>query len=352
LKSRIIVNTRFEDRPVTGVERYAQEVLTIFGTEAGQIKPPQTLGAFRGHLWEQFQLPRLLNKGVVLWSPANTGPLAVKNQVLTLHDISPMDHPEWFQPSFSLWYRFLIPRLVGKVRHVITSSNFSKKRIIAKCGVSPERVVVIPGGVNQNKFSPQSESDIQETILRYSLPSPYFIAVGSLTMRKNILSLINIWSNYSHKVRDTALVIVGAGGAAFKSVEKEAYPPGVLLLGYVHDKDLPALYSGALALVFPSIYEGFGLPILEAMACGTPVIASNRTSIPEVVGEAGLTIDPQNQDALVNAVERVLASPELREQLRQAGFKRAASFSWNQTAERVMGVLLGVRGLVDGFTPQ
>ena len=172
------VNLRTLSYGITGVQRYLLSLLAHMPGELNSLKPSRALQGIRGHLWEQFYLPTQL-KGRLLWSPGNTGPLCVSRQVLTLHDAASLDHPEWFEKKFALWYNALLPRLVRKVRSVITVSHFSKERIVALTQVDPERVHVISNGV-ESRFRPSDPQAVEQLRIKFKLPEPYILFVGSL----------------------------------------------------------------------------------------------------------------------------------------------------------------------------
>lgn len=335
----IVVNSRYESRPITGVERYAREVIKRLGPKVSIIKPRRRLRGIQGHLWEQIELPRQLEGGEVLWSPANTGPLKIEHQVVTIHDISPLDHPEWYAPAFVAWYRFLMPRLAKRVRKVITDSQFSKGRIIERLAIDEKKVISIPCGVDHAKFHPYKKDEAAQIREKYALREPYLLAVGSLNPRKNLNTLFQAWRIIGNSLDGMMLVIVGSAGRAFKSLELDNLPKQVRFLGYINDDDLPLLYASARCFIFPSYYEGFGLPILEAMACGVPVIASKATALPEVLGDAGIQFDPTDVDELAADIRHVIDDEMLSRDLVQRGLQRAKEYSWEQTRDQIWAVL-------------
>jgi len=280
--------------------------------------------------------------GDLLWSPSNTGPLAVKNQVLTVHDLVPIDHPEFLNPRFAAWYRFLLPRLTHKVKHIISVSHFTKQRLVDAFGVPDEKITVIWNGVEE-RFSPKPENEILSAINKTEIPSrQYLFALGSLEPRKNLPRLLQAWQNIMpHIPGNLWLVIGGAKGKSmvFDGVSFDPLPPRVYLTGHVPDDVLPLLYAGALASPYLSVYEGFGLPPLEAMACGTPVITGNATALPEVVGDAGILVDPFQVDEIARAMIRIITDHDLRIELRERGMQRAKMFNWSDAANQTWNVL-------------
>jgi glycosyltransferase involved in cell wall biosynthesis len=333
----ICVNGRFVGRPVTGVERYAWEITRRLASRVRLVTPGRPASGLRGHLWEQLVLPQRLGARDVLWSPANTGPLNVSRHAVTIHDLGPIDHPEWFNPKFCAWYRYLLPRLIRHSRRLMTSSAFFRARILSLFDVPEERVVSIPAGVCE-AFRPRSETAVTAVRQKYGLSPRYALTVGSLEPRKNLRTLFEAWSAVRRRASDACLVVVGRAGRSFRSAGFRQVPQGVRLIGRVAEEDLPFLYSGAFVLLLPSLYEGFGLPLVEAMACGTPVVASNVTALPEVAGDAALLIEP-TAASVAAAVLRLLDDPALTAELRRQGIKRAQAFSWERSTSRVWEVL-------------
>lgn len=336
----VAANVRVLDFPLTGVQRYTTELLARLAADVEPIKPTRPLEGIRGHLWEQAILPARLD-GRLLWSPSNTGPLAVTRQVVTIHDAAPLDHPEWLNRRFAAWYRWLLPRLTRRVRRIIVPSEFTKSRLLDLTAVLPERVVVIPNGVDA-RFRPSPPDEIEATRAALGIPTPrYVLSLASLEPRKNLDALLRAWALLRDRTPDDLwLVVAGAPGKrlVFPDVPIGALPPRVHLTGRIDDRHLPALYSGALLFAYPSLYEGFGLPPLEAMACGAPVISSIRTSLPEVLGDAALLVEP-NPEAIAAAIERAVDNVPLRATLRVAGLARAAPFTWDRTTEQTAQIL-------------
>ena len=273
----IVVNGRFLARRVTGVERYGREILQLIGNSCRVERPSRNLNGGMGHFWEQIILPSRVNSRSILWSPANTGPLWVSNQVLTIQDLSPLEHPEWYRTDFAAWYRLFLPLLAKRVRKILVPSEYVKRKVAARFGV--DNILVTSAGVNKEVFHPWAPKHT------FDLPARYVLFVGSLEPRKNLSMLLQAWDKVKDEFSDAWLVIAGDTGKVFHPVHLPPQMERVRFLGYVPDVALPSLYEGAKLFVFPSLDEGFGLPVLEAMACGTPVIVSNGGALPEVVGE-------------------------------------------------------------------
>ena len=327
----IVINGRFLTRRVTGVERYGREVLSFIGDKCQVARPARALNGAEGHAWEQFILPRKLDSKSILWSAANTGPLLVRDQALTIHDLSPLEHPEWFKGTFSAWYRLFLPILAKRVRLIFTPSEYIRRKAAARFGIKD--VIVTPNGVNPSIFHPNAKQRERQ------LPECYILFVGTLEPRKNLGALLRAWNDIKDDFRETWLVIAGAHGRVFRPVQLAYTVERVHFLGYVDDDALPGLYANAILFVLPSLDEGFGLSALEAMACGTPVIASNAGALPETVGDAGLLFEPLRPDTLVAQMIRYLSDPDLRLLLKEKGLARANSFSWQRTAEIIWSTL-------------
>jgi glycosyltransferase involved in cell wall biosynthesis len=358
---KIGINGRFLSAPrITGVERVAHEVVGallqqgedeyVIYVDRGAQAPPAgatTVAVRMGrrrwqrHLWEQVLLPGHARQVDLLFNPCNTAPLLVENQVVVIYDTTFLPEYGWHRAAFSAYYGWLLPRLVRRVRGVITGSEYTKREIVARLGAPAERVRVIPNGVSP-MFRPVDRAAAR---VRHGLPSDYFLFVGSLEPRKNLVTLLQAVRTLRERrmLGETKLVIVGCQGGNFKDAgladDLAALQEAVLALGYVPDADLAGVYSGARALVFPSLYEGFGLPALEAMACGTPVVASNTTALPEVVGAAGLLVEPTDPLALADAMAKLCDNTSLRAQLSAAGLAQAARFDWETTARRTRAFL-------------
>lgn len=328
MSREIVVNGRFLSRPITGVERYGREIIRLF-RDSYRVEKTRANG-MTGHMWEQFILPAKLSLNSILWSPANTGPLTVCNQALTIHDLSPLEHPEWFRKGFAAWYRLFLPILARRARVIFTPSEYVKRKVMKRLRVG--NVIVSPNGVDTARFNPNARQGTLE------LPDKYVLSVGSLQPRKNLEVLLEAWRRINDEFPDLSLVIVGDTGRVFGKT-KIATNERVKLLGYVDDKDLPALFAKATLFVLPSFDEGFGLPAIEAMACGTPVIVSNSGALPETVGDAALTFDARDIHGLSTAIRACLYNNDLHSALISKGFERMQQFSWQATAELIWNTL-------------
>ncbi len=331
MKNKIAVNARCFSRQFTGVERCAHEISKRI-QPIRIIQPRYPHGQVIGNLWEQFILPAQIQENEILWSPANAGPWLVRNQVVTIHDASVFDHPEWFKPSFAAWTRLSWKILAKRVKAVITVSNFSRDRLKIYLRIPTERIHAIYNGVGK-PFEPQPAAAIDQVKTKYKIDKPYILFVGTREPRKNLSTLVQAWEGLHSSTH--MLFIAGAQGKVFASITNE-----IKNSGYIQEQDLPALYAGATAFVMPSFYEGFGLTTLEAMACGTPVIASNRAAFPEILGQAALLVNPSDPADISNALHKIMNDKRLANQLRERGLEQAAKFSWDETAQKTR-LLLG-----------
>jgi len=330
------VNLRTLGQSTTGVQRYLLSLLPYMPARLNSIKPSRALPGIKGHLWEQFYLPTQLKRRL-LWSPGNTGPLGVSKQVLTVHDAAALDHPEWFERKFALWYGAMLPRLIRKVRAVITVSQFSKERIVQLTGVESGGVHVIFNGVDPS-FRRVDPDKVKQTRSDLDLTGPYILFVGSLEPRKNLKALLEAWRLGSFD--GATLAVVGASSPVFQRLQFDSIPKGVRLLGRIEDDLLPPLYSGAAGFIYPSIYEGFGLPPLEALACGCPVAVSDIPALREVCGKTAAYFDPFSPEDLSNKLGWLLQLDSAeRASLAEQGLQRAANYRWETAAAETWLIL-------------
>ncbi len=262
--------------------------------------------------------------------------------VVSVHDIAYERYPEFFPPRLLRLLRRVVPRTIGRATAVLTLSEFSKRDIVEFYGLPPEKVIVAPCAPDP-MFQPLAdEARLAMVRRRYNTGGRFILCVGNLQPRKNLKTLINAYVRL--RVADVIrhkLVVVGAKAwlfdDTFATARETGYQDELVFTEYVPDDDLVALYNAADVFVYPSIFEGFGLPPVEAMACGTPVVTSNTSSLPEVVGDAALTVAPLDVDALADALAALLRDDALREQLARQGLQRAATFSWEASARIIHG---------------
>jgi glycosyltransferase involved in cell wall biosynthesis len=265
--------------------------------------------------------------------------------IITIHDLYFMKYPENTELFGGRYFKRFLPSNINKVDKIIAVSRSTKRDIINILGVNEDKIEVIYEGVD-NIFKPINDRvKVLKIKDRYSLPDKFILFVGSIEPRKNILSLIKSFSLIRSKI-EHKLVVVGSKGWGYKNIfdaiDSLNLRKSVMFTGYVPEYDLPYIYNASDLFVFPSFYEGFGLPVLEAMACGIPVIASNRSSIPEIIGDSGIVIDPDNIHELKDAMLNLLNNDELKKRLIDKGIKRASMFSWEKTAYNTLDLYKSV----------
>ena len=274
-------------------------------------------------------------------------PLRGVPTVLTVHDLI-FRHLPQHHKRLNRWYLNLtLPLYCRRADHVIAVSEYTRGDLIVAYGLPPDKITVILEAADP-RFAPQPVEMVSLVRTRYQLPERYLLYVGTLEPRKNLTRLLAAWEPLYRTGDAPPLVIAGKRGwfyrEFFAALERSPAREAVLLPGYIAEADLPALYAGADAFLFPSLYEGFGLPVLEAMACGTPVICSNSTSVPEVAGNAAIQIDALEVDALTDALRRVLEDKNLGEEMRVEGLAQAARFSWERAASETLAVYRKTEG--------
>lgn len=267
--------------------------------------------------------------------------------VVTIHDLIPIRHPEFAPPSTAGSHRKNVSSSARSADAIIAVSNFTKAEILEQFGVPPERIRVIYNGFSSS-FGPMTDPEmIERTKEKYGVRDPYVLFVGNIEPRKNIETLVSACAELRNATEyKYPLVVVGKKDWHFpvvwETVRKHRAQDSTIFTGSVDADDLASLYRGAELFAFPSLSEGFGIPVLEAMACGTPVIASNRTSIPEIAGDAALLVEPLNAHEIVLAMYRMFSDAALRKQCIERGFRRAKVFSWEKAARETFEVYRAV----------
>ncbi|MCX6105548.1 MAG: glycosyltransferase family 1 protein [Proteobacteria bacterium] len=296
---------------------------------------------FRNHLWEQFSLPRLAEKHQIdiLHSPANLAPLFYRGRsIVHIHDLCFVVNPQWFSFSFRTLYNFVIPRLARRAAKVITNSNNSRNDLLQFCNLPAERVSQVYWAVDDlftanNGEEPKPQDwDLED----------YILYVGSLEPRKNIGTLLEAYElmRSKHPELKPKLVLIGGESPLFAEVRLKVkkFKDDILFKGFVNDEMLRTYYRRASLFVYPSLYEGFGLPPLEAMASGVPVVTTLTSSLPEVVGDAALMVSPYNVEQLAETMATVLTNPQIREDLIAKGREQVRKFNWYRVARNTLAV--------------
>lgn len=360
MKQQVGIITYGLNRAAGGIGRYTQELiaaleqcnlaLTTLQTDAvaGLPNPVRLTGARL--------LPGLLTLGqpqigwqawrrnlALVHDPTGVVPLLLTpaKRVATIHDVIPYIYPQTSSHLDWLIYRFWLPVAIRWLDAIITDSQQSRADIAHHLSVPLEKINVIPLAAHP-RYRPLEQAAMQPALARQQIAFPYILSVGALTARKNLPRLLEAFAQLRAWSPTWKLVVVGARtwkySPIFDTVQRLGLEEALHFTGFVPEEDLPALYNGADLFIFPSLYEGFGLPVLEAMACGTPVITSNVASLPEVAGDAAILIDPYKSDAIAAAMHRVLSDSTLAADLRERGMARASQFSWEHTARATLAV--------------
>jgi glycosyltransferase involved in cell wall biosynthesis len=296
-----------------------------------------------GWLWGQCAVaPRLRRDGIKVFNAQYMlPPLTPCPAVVTIHDITFRLFPQWNPPHIRRVRNILIPLAAHSAKRIITGSLCAKRDIVRHFKVRPDKVVVTPYAASPKLHPMQTEAAQAHLADRYNgLQSPYILGVGLRGIRKNPGVVVRAMRRLQKEGDWPSGARLALTGSAqdFPDPMIHEQSDHILFLGYVADEDLPALYSAAAACVYPSLYEGFGLPPLEAMACGCPVISSNTSSLPEVVGDAGRLLPPDDESAWASALSQLLTDENSRDNMRRKGLQRAAEFSWERTARQTLAI--------------
>lgn len=334
----LIVNARFLTQPTTGVQRFAIEISkqinrlfpqvhfiaprNILYPELANKLNVRVIGKLSGHLWEQTELPCFLrrHKTPYLLNLANTAPLWYPNNFVTIHDMAVFDFPSAYSKYFRQYYQFLLPRVSSGAKKVFTVSEFSRKRVQAILKTSSE---VIYNSVHENFIHTFPTSK-----------EKYILAVSSLDPKKNFSGLVNGFLQAN--MEGYTLKVIGAPNRVFSGNSDFVQHSGVHFTGYVKDEELKQLYQKATAFIYPSLYEGFGIPPLEAMASGCPTIVSDIPSLREVCADASLYINPNDPKDIAKKIEDICYNSELQTYLQAKGLENIKRFSWEESAFKLM----------------
>ncbi|MBF0555900.1 MAG: glycosyltransferase family 4 protein [Nitrospirae bacterium] len=350
MRRDVVINARFLTQPFTGVQRYALEISRhlsgrdiTFVSPSGPVKTEASrglnvlqYGSLQGHLWEQFDLLRYLktNSNPLLFNLTQTSPYLYKPFVLTLHDISFLKNPEWYARGVRRLYSALMPGLAGKALKIITSSCFSKGEIIKYLNIQESRIEGIGGAVKEG-FSEKAKEGFSAPL------GDYILAVSSLNPRKNLYNLIRAFK--ACRFDGIKLVVVGDTSNVYPGSHCDLIgkmiDDNIRLINYVTDEELAALYNKALFFAYPSLYEGFGIPLLEAFACKCPVMASNTSAMPEVCSDGAYYVNPYDVDSISSGLKVMVEDAALRQNLVEKATQRAAQFSWRVSAAACLKII-------------
>lgn len=349
----ITVNGRFLSQPMTGVQRYAYELMTaldalltsraiepapvtILAPPDAKVLPAwstlriQQAGHFTGQLWEQIDLA-IYARGSLLFTPCGGAPLAHNRHVIAIHDAGPFATPAAYTPAYRTYYRFLERVMARKARHIITISEFSRQELIRYLHISEEKIsCTLLSGEHVLRF----EKDASVLARHQLVPGKYVLAVGSKNPNKNLRGLVEGFAF----LKDSSVALAIAGGSNSVVFGKGAELSGAVKeLGFVSDAELRTLYENAACFVFPSFYEGFGIPPLEALMLGTPVVVSRAASLPEVFGDTVLYCDPYSPEDIADQISKVLMGQGPRKEM---SLKHASTFTWERCARETWATLI------------
>lgn len=352
----IVVNARFLTQKLTGVQRFAIEISLelkkilkenvqfVSPCNIEQKKYARILGAIvvgkhKGHIWEQWDLPKYLKdqKSPLLLCLCNTAPLFYKNKIVTVHDVAFMAYPQTFNKSFLYFYRFMIPRIMASAKKILTVSEFSKKEIIKYYNIDAGKIAVIHNAVT-NDFRKIQDDTLQK--------EKYVLAVSSLNYRKNFIAVLRAFDALLKQKQDILLYIIGdLRNSNFSNINIDQYKDNtkIKFLGRVTDSELVRYYSNAFAFVYPSFYEGFGIPPLEAQSCGCPVICAKASCLPEIFGNSVSYCNPNDPASLAEAIKSLCNDEQLRSDLIERGLHNVDEYSWEKSANKIFMVIKSIK---------
>jgi glycosyltransferase involved in cell wall biosynthesis len=351
----ICINSRFLTQKITGSQRFAIEIsrqLRKLLPEARFVSPKniihydiakelevESFGKLTGHLWEQIELPLYLRKkgSPLLLNLVNTAPIFYKNKMVVIHDISWKHFPEYLSKSFYLWYNFMIPRVAKTSKIIFTVSNFSREDISKGLQIDLSKIETVYNAISENFVFLNKKRE------------KMILSVASLNYIKNIESLIKafIFLKSVNKFLDYKLVLCGGYNkkvfAKTNLFELSKNRDDIVFTGYLSDEKLVEYYNKASLFVFPSFFESFGIPPIEAMASGCPCVVSNVASLPEVCGDAAYYVNPYDVEDIARGIETVLSDEKLREDLIKKGFENIKRFSWEESAKKIVQIMREIK---------
>lgn len=269
-------------------------------------------------------------------------PVRSARSLLTVHDLSFMTTPQCAEASLRDFLNHVVPNAVARADHVLADSESTRRDLMQFLGVPADKVTVVYPGVELRFCRQENPTELQRVRARYGIgDGPFILGLGTLEPRKNWPTLIRAWAQLRRDKRFTHRLVIGGGKGwltegIFEAVEASGFRSEIILTGFVADADLPTLYSTADVFVLPSLYEGFGIPVLEAMACGTPVVCANNSSLPEAAGDAALQVEASDEAALAAVIQRLVKDATLRSQLQERGLEQARRFTWDAAARSLL----------------
>lgn len=351
---QVYINGRFLTQQVTGEQRYAIEMLLELDTftecnswvvllpNDNLVTVPELnhitckkIGRLKGHLWEQIELPYYSRDGFLI-NFCDMAPICKKNQIVFIHDMAIMAHPEYYTKTFRKWHKFVYQNVVKKAKRVFTVSTFSKSELIKYLNIPAHKITVIPCACSTNLKDAPFQS---EFLKKWNIDKNkrILLAVSSLSKNKNFDSLVQ--SLKYIKTLDTEVIIAGGCNTnEFKPII-DKYIKDVKYVGYVSDEELVTLYEIADCFVYPSFYEGFGMPPIEAMSNGCAVVSSNSTALPETCGDAALYCNPMEPRDIASKIDYILSNPEIERKFVELGYKQITKYSWHTNATKLINTI-------------
>lgn len=327
------INGRFAKLHITGIERYAREIVRQLPCDSYRlIEPRRALYGAQGMLWEQTVLAAKVSSSL-LWSPANLGPIVTPNHVVTVHDLSVCTHPEWFARQITWAYRAIVPVLTQRALHILTDSSAMKADIVQMLGVDPMKISVVYPGVDLAALRCLAASVAPD------VHSPFVLAYAGSDPRKNVARSVAAWRILRRTHPGLELHMFGAPSSVFNCAGQVSETDGIRVLGYLSEQVLAAKYRDAALLLYPSLYEGFGLPPLEALAFGTPSVVSDIPIFHEILGPGAFFADPMSADAIAAAAEMALTDSGAREKVRSAGSEIVGRYTWQTAAASLRAIM-------------
>lgn len=351
----VIIDARMVKNELHGIARYTYEIVNRLADKvniklivndentAGKLfKKVEFISMRSGFLSmkEQFELPFVVDRyrgDTIFHSPSiASSPFMRSASILTIHDLTPLKFPEFYSSIHKYYYSFIVKPAAKRAKKILTVSEYSKMDIIKWLECDEDKVVVTYNGVEDRFRIIENKEKLLKVKKKYNLPDRFILYIGNMKPHKNVKNLVK---SMQHVNQDVKLVINGKPNGEIDIIIKEFNLQEKLqFIGYVDDEDLPAMYNLAELFLYPSLYEGFGLPPLEAMSCGCPVITSNTSSLPEVVGDTQIMVDPYDVFELGNAINLVLSNEDLRQKMIQKGLEQSKRFTWERTARETLDV--------------